>query len=150
MKVIFLDLDGVLNSEKYVHEMGKDWDGNQIDPKAVIRLNKIVDITDAKIVVSSSWRIEHSLENLKKIFIDNRIIGEVIGCTPVLGTDRSAEISVWLSNNPVDNFVILDDDRLEAARDCSDPLFDEHFVRTSWLDGLQDRHADKAIRILMT
>ena len=149
MKIIFLDIDGVLNSELHVHEMGEAWDGNQIDPKTVIRLNKITDATNARIVVSSSWRVCHSLEELRFILKAAGISAEIIGVTPILRSDRANEIWEWLDNNKdIDNYVILDDDRLERKRDSSDPILDLHFVRTSWYDGLQDRHIEKVIGIL--
>lgn len=52
MKLIFLDIDGVLN--------GHDWDpkavSNRIRPECVQRLNRIVRATEARIVLSSAWR----------------------------------------------------------------------------------------------
>lgn len=60
----------------------------------------------------------------------------------------SDTIEEILSYEPIDSSVILDDDRLELRRDQSDPVLDLHFVRTSWLDGLQDHHIEKAIKIL--
>ncbi len=150
MNLIFLDLDGVLNSEQYVHKVGDAWNGDQIDPDAVERLNKITEATGASIVVSSSWRIGTTLEEMQKLLISHGVKANVIGMTKVLYDDRSIEIWDWLVENKsiVDNYVILDDDRLEAKRDSSDPILDQHFVRTSWLDGLNDRQVEKAIKIL--
>lgn len=69
-KFIFLDIDGVMNSNLFYSERTQDkrydewikdhsqhiaWGACNIDPKAVKRLNKITDATKAKIVVSSSW-----------------------------------------------------------------------------------------------
>ena len=56
MKVIFLDFDGVLNSEKYIRTCGHY--GVIIDPSRMVMLKEIIDKTDAKIVLSTSWR-EH-------------------------------------------------------------------------------------------
>ena len=64
MKVIFLDIDGVLNThesattlrESFV-ERGADLMGfNRFDKNCVARVNRITDETGAKIVISSSWR----------------------------------------------------------------------------------------------
>ena len=50
MKVIFLDIDGVLKDEDYDAEF-KD--------ECFARLKKIIDATDAQIILSSSWRISY-------------------------------------------------------------------------------------------
>lgn len=55
-KYIFLDIDGVLNSNDWF-EKNKDVDGLvEIDPSKLILLKEIVDCTEAKIILSSSWR----------------------------------------------------------------------------------------------
>lgn len=152
MKLVFLDVDGVLNSEQYVHEIGNEWDDNQIDPKAVARLNRLTDETDALIVVSSSWRLGVTIQHLRNTLAFHGVKGYVLGATKYLGSDRANEIWDWIDSakkkSYIDSFVILDDDRLELRRDQSDPVLDLHFVRTSWLDGLQDHHIEKAIKIL--
>ena len=61
MKVIFLDFDGVLNSAKYL--LGHGDCGVAIDPARMALLKQIVDATDAKIVLSTSWR-EHWSKDL--------------------------------------------------------------------------------------
>jgi hypothetical protein len=158
VKIIFLDIDGVLNCEKYVHDIGALWDNpdNQIDPKAVARLNRLTDLTGAAIVVTSTWRISflYSAEGMDEVIRNclksHGITGTIIGATEVTQGDRSEEIWDWITNHKdiIDNFVIIDDDRLEIKKDNSDPYLDLYFVRTSWLDGLQDIHVDKAIKIL--
>ena len=65
--IIFLDFDGVLNTEKYYCELkskglpSDDKYGQLFDPEAVANLRKIIDATDARIVVSSSWRDRKSV-----------------------------------------------------------------------------------------
>lgn len=57
MKIIFLDIDGVLNSEVYyriVDRSKKDW--SRFDPKAVELIKKLLNEFSAKIVISSTWR----------------------------------------------------------------------------------------------
>ena len=59
MKIIFLDVDGVLNSDKYINYTSKkNIDGIKadIDVKTIELLKKALDITGAKIVLSSSWK----------------------------------------------------------------------------------------------
>ena len=55
MKVIFLDIDGVLNSRRY--DAKRDKNGNtNIDETRLPLVKRIVDATGARIVLSSSWR----------------------------------------------------------------------------------------------
>ena len=61
MKIIFLDIDGVISTEKSHYALDKD---------ACDLLGKIIDATDAKIVISSSWRrntVEDTKEELTTI-----------------------------------------------------------------------------------
>ena len=55
MKVIFLDFDGVLNSDTYYEE--HNWSAPFIDESRLVLLKRIVDATDAKIVLSTSWKM---------------------------------------------------------------------------------------------
>jgi len=101
-RVIFLDIDGVLNSESFGHkldakhvQLGHDPAHrkrdttcscfaleNQIDDAAVGRLNRLVAQTSAKIVISSSWRKLFDLSELVAILSAHGLVGEVIGMTP--------------------------------------------------------------------
>lgn len=94
MRAIFLDVDGVLNSEKwYVHRhetmdmsvVAANHPLYEIDPEAVKQLNRITDTTGAKLVFSSTWRLGRSVEQLKKLCELVGITGEVIGKTGHLG-----------------------------------------------------------------
>ncbi len=149
MKVIFLDIDGVLNSRAYDRERTIS-DGN-IDLTRLPLLSKIVERTGARIVMSSSWRIHWDKaseacdaigEELNETFISAGL--EIYDKTPVIG-DRAKEISAWIKVHPeVDGYVILDD------------IFggwgehEEHLVKTSPLigRGLGEKHVSDAIRIL--
>jgi hypothetical protein len=63
IKALFLDVDGVLNSDDYQFCSGK-WNmskKSQIDPTSIPLLNQIIAATNAKIVVSSTWRSHRTL-----------------------------------------------------------------------------------------
>lgn len=66
-KYIFLDFDGVLNTEQYQAELAiegkpcKDIYGPLFDPRTVRLLNFIINMTGAKIIVTSSWRFIYDL-----------------------------------------------------------------------------------------
>ena len=157
--IIFLDVDGVLNSSAWFDSFGApdvldkamkeadDWRFTHIDPAAVARLRRIVLEADAEIVVSSTWRYGNGVPRLVDLLVargfpeaPQRIIGE----TPDLGrlgrVPRCGEILTWLQHSGQRPFVILDDD--------TDANVHGHFVHTSYADGLTDRHADSAIQML--
>lgn len=154
MKVIFLDIDGVLNHEHYyVNRSESDsmpYPLSEFDIESVNRLNNITDKTNAKIVISSSWRFTNGIYNiLKKV----GVTGEIIGITKYItkpsdkGYDihvkRGEEIQEFLDNNPfITNYVILDDD--------SDMLTSQldNFVNTSYMYGLNDECMELCLNIL--
>lgn len=120
MKVIFLDIDGVLvtrNSIKYQYLNFPDETNIRFSKKAVKNLNKLIRLTEAKIVISSTWRLFHSLEKLQNIFEEQKIKGKIISTTSVekatIEEDipRGQKIADWLEQNPeVKQYVIIDDD----------------------------------------
>ena len=159
MKVLFLDFDGVLNSFPYLKENGHAaWqcigEAGAIDPAAVERLNRIVERTGAKVVVSSSWRHGRDEMHLWQLLRKRGFRGVVIGKTPDFVPNkqplskracggRGDEIRHWLDNTPagVTRFVVLDDDNdMDAVRDF--------FVRTSMDTGLTDEHVEMAVGML--
>lgn len=150
MKIIFLDIDGVLNSSVYDRQRTSE-DGN-IDKTRLVLIKALVDKTDAKIVLSSSWR-NHWEKNLndcddvgKEIISDFGREGlEIYDKTPKVGClERSEEIRMWLNDHPdIDNFVIFDDNGYEWG-DLSN-----HFIQTNYRigRGLEEEHIRKALDI---
>jgi hypothetical protein len=155
-KIIFLDIDGVLNTENficayhYIRTGKKDPDivipiqdefGDMFDPMAVRALKYIIEETGAKIVISSTWR--HSGLKVMQLMWEMRDLpGEVIDVTPFLNGPRGEEIAEWLRENQTDQYVIIDDD--------SDMLFEQkqNFVQTNFRYGLTFDKADEVISIL--
>jgi hypothetical protein len=128
MNIIFLDIDGVLNSQLY-HESTvyktpttrEESDLQDIDPKAIGFLNDLIKATEAKIVITSTWRRSHSDVKLQELFEKRGFIGKIIDHTPMLGehTVRGNEILTWIERNEkllgksrsdFSNYVIFDDD----------------------------------------
>jgi hypothetical protein len=151
MKIVFLDFDGVLNSHVFLTESVRDregeWDGNEhkmLDPKAVSRVNAVLERTGARVVISSSWRHGWPIERLKEILTAAGFVGEVIDYTPRYGKDRGHEIDEWLQDHDEghDPFVILDDDS-----DMSHMT--KHLVKTAFAHGILDIHVEEAIERLM-
>mgnify|MGYP004502216343 FL=1 len=118
MKAIFLDVDGVLNSDEYfdsVSDSDDDSIENEIDMDKIKLLKEAVDLTDAQVVLSSSWRYTRKAQSLRELLIENGIVTDV---TPFLQNKRGLEIKSWLKNNPdVDDFVILDDEVFDSYDD---------------------------------
>ena len=153
MKVIFLDFDGVLN---VIPQGWDDW-GGIFHPEFVTNLGTIVEETGAKLVISSSWRCM-GLEKLKQMWADRQYPGEIIGVTQLLpGTyrgsiERSFEISSWLNDNPVDGYVIIDDDidmldcQLENFVNTANNKTHPDAIDIGW--GLTKQCTNQAIQIL--
>lgn len=145
MKVIFLDVDGVLNT---IFTTRRVYNYTFVDTRKVLRLRNIVERTGAKLVLSSTWRIRdlpiHQLtyDALKAEFERVRCpVWE--DCTPIMpGAKRWQEINAWLLLHEVEDFIILDDwaDELKP--------FADHLVKTRARDGLNKERAELAIQML--
>lgn len=106
-EVLFLDFDDVLNTSETLSN------GELFAPANVTALNAVLDRTDAKIVVTSMWRLGATVAELEELLVEAgvRASGRVIGSTPCLAdVPRGAEIMAWLERPPVPVrvFVILD------------------------------------------
>ncbi len=151
MKVIFLDVDGVLNSLEFLAPIQQGArrleDHEWFDPAAVARLNRIVEATGADCVLSSTWRILHRMPDMRGFLKGAGFTGRLIDKTPGGGGQRGPQIQQWLDDtaaigrHEVESFVILDDDS-----DMAHLL--PHLVQTSFGDGLQDEHVERAIAML--
>ena len=153
MKIIFLDIDGVMNSAEYRKRMGRKYYSEIIDRGKMPLLKKIVDETDAKIVLSTSWRkfwneggpqLDSVGRHINEVFTEFGLL--VYSKTPVIeNAGRSAEIKEWLDGKGyVDGYVILDD----KVFGWSVPLR-RHFIRTNVNgDGLDQTQVQAAIDVL--
>ena len=147
MKILFLDIDGVINSVRSASALGgypyssdtETW--NRFDLVAVSLIKKLCKDTDTKIVLSSSWRHYKGWELLNPI-----LELDIIDKTPTLslsGGRRGQEIKMWLDQHPeVTKYAIVDDD--------NDMLKEQEpfFVRTSNLEGLSYTNYFNLVEIL--
>lgn len=166
MRVVFLDFDGVLNSNRYLNQNPPSrnpyggsggapsfhFSEDRIDPEAIQRLNTLVGTTGAHVVISSTWRTMFDLDQIRTMLANRgfRYPGKVIGTTPDLVDSRGEEIQAWLDQHQeavrigepeLESFVILDDDS-----DMGD--LRANFVNTNARFGLSDDDVQRAIRIL--
>lgn len=154
MKIIFLDIDGVLNSRAY--DRKRNWnEQTDIDETRLPLIKEIVDATAAKIVLSSTWRL-HWNKYSNRCDADGRYINKtfakfgltIYDKTPDLGIHalRREEIEKWLKETTegIESFVIIDDYRYGWG-DLS-----EHFVKTdpNFRLGIEKEQVKQAIEIL--
>ena len=166
MRVVFLDIDGVLNHSATRHNVSPTTTEPlpiPIEPACMARLNQLIAETSAKIVISSSWRLFARWQDLGPALVRHGLVAEVIGETPDLpnntawlanwqvrkGTpfefdrlERGWEIAEWLAAHPeVTAFVILDD---VSDMDALIPWL----VLTHPNDGLDDPDVERAKYLL--
>ena len=158
IKFVFIDIDGVINSRdwnryymesnfKYFPDIDPD-----IDFRAIKRINKLVESTGAKIILSSSWRfyLSETINRLRnsglKYPITDIIKGEECiyheNWPDVEHPTRGDLIENFIKENPCDNYIILDD-----VNDMTDKQ-QSHFIKTSIEYGFTDKDLKKAIKIL--
>lgn len=149
MKVIFLDFDGVLNSEASFRMEARRKNNRISDSLSAVCCSNLQFIleqnSDIKIVISSTWRKIHTLVELGNILNSYGVTAKIIGKTPItFSGHRGREISSWLEDNPnVTKFVILDDDGDAGA--VQDPR--GHFFQTTWKDGLLFKQAEQIAKL---
>ena len=166
-KIVFLDIDGVLNSEEWFGKrfnklVSDDICGPDVDPDTINRLMKFLDDTNAKIVLSSSWRSLNIQSTILEFSTFNneflkKLIPYIIGVTPrfyeyrkrgneikyltdMLSIDYNTLVkrgclleNVEISKNY--RYVIVDDD--------SDMLRGQNFVQTDFHTGLTDEDVNE-------
>lgn len=158
MRVIFLDIDGVLN---YNGSESRNGIYLGIDNKRVKRLKHIVLQTDAKIVLTSTWREFYAVgaylqDNSTGKYLNNKMRKQQLEIYDKIREEvpwnhRGEAINLWLTQHPdVDNFVILDD---EIFCDYNDFNLMPHLVKTcanltDELSGLTNGLTTAAIAIL--
>lgn len=116
MKIIFLDIDGVLNCEnayragecqyqEWVWEDGRRGHHQKFCSWSKELLNKLTLETGAKVVISSTWR-NSGIEFMKKVWELEEMEGEIIGITPNFSgkikgytVPRGCEINWYLKND---------------------------------------------------
>jgi hypothetical protein len=152
-RALFLDIDGVLNSTPYLESLGVrgrtlsiqgvDY-SLMLETALVGRLNSIVEGWEVEVVLSSSWKWGHTLDEVRGMLESRGFRGELKDSTPDMVGDRSREIRRWLESQypPVERFVIVDD-----MPDAGSGI-ERHFVQTSTHVGLTDEHVRRAREIL--
>lgn len=159
MNIVFLDIDGVLNSDLWIKTSSFKKGSapyNQFDPRNIKLLNRLLKETQAKIVLTSTWRLHHTLEEMNAIFSTLQLESTIIGMTPDLKKAspamlRGNEILQWcMDNEPIlgctykqyRQYIILDDhtDMLYWQRN--------HFIQTDRYCGITATQIKLGIELL--
>ena len=163
VRVIFLDIDGVLNSnfwnDNHQTEIN---DGRLIDIEKIRLLSTLIKNTNAKIVLHSGWKfwfdsalhpLRKEAEHLKKLLgQENLMIADV---TPDYSTEeikkskkfslvKASEILAWLNEHKeVDKWIVIDD------LDLHNPEIEAHQIKTDPHIGLSMEDVHKAESMLL-
>lgn len=150
MRVLFLDIDGVLNNKWSIKRFGTN---QRFDELNLAQVNRITAGTGARIVVSSNWREGNPLWRVQACLGQLGVEGPIMDQTPVLKdvsgyesvemfTLRGIEIHQFLGKNPwVSRYAVLDDNLVTGH--------DENFFRTDHHDGLTEKLASLVIAHLL-
>lgn len=178
MKIIFLDIDGVLNCEQTFLDRIYKTENNEplsefyemqkgqgymldIDEEKVQILGEITKITGAKVVLSSSWRADwkDGKDNLRFLtskalqYLFDKYSIDIIGITPYINNRisrrREDEIKEYLNHHKdIEYFCVIDDDT-EDLQTLKEFLIETNFYRNETDNGgLQRRHIEEAVKIL--
>jgi hypothetical protein len=147
MKLIFLDIDGVLNGHDFCHAA----QSCSIRRENVDQLNRVLRETGAKVVLSSAWRYmihgaAMTVTGFQYMLRTHGVAGlEIVGitCTDEACKGRGKQITRWLQENGLpETYVVVDDDIFDIVED-GHPL-----VRTDSKLGLTTAEADRIIESL--
>lgn len=163
MKLIFLDIDDVLNDKDTPNvEHGISFLPSKlrrdIDPKKVELVNRIMDGAggpdEVKFIASTSWRRFYGGTGVQELLAAKGFRGEIVGETPIKMSlyDRQSEIALWFDLGMPDeerdeplptHFLILDDKPMKGH-------WKRHALKTIEDRGLDERYVAMGINILMT
>lgn len=137
MKVIFLDIDGVLNST------ASRADGVFLEADKLIRIRNIAQATNADVIITSSWRALFAQDVLAAFLTRLGLNGVKIGYVSDRSGNRAKEIEEFVAANPVEGYVILDDENFGWSKEQ-----DLRWIACGGHTGLLNRHVGEAIKIL--
>jgi len=152
-RIIFLDIDGVLNCEHGISKLYND--AGQVTVRTrttctenTINFHALLDMdVNIKIVISSTWRIgfkrdKNRMGETWNDLLGDKIASRIIGVTPRSDGIRGSEIKAWIkAHDYIDDqfkYIIIDDDTdiLKSQKD--------HFVHTSYKFGFEEKHIEEA------
>lgn len=150
LKYIFLDFDGVLNTEQYQAKLAiegkptKDEYGPLFDPKAVARLSKIIEATKAEILVISSWGEVLGKDKILEMWEKRGLPGELTALyvPDDKCTTKAQWIKEFLDRRIFLPYVILDDEAVFL------PEQEKHFIKVNPILGITSEVEEWSIELL--
>lgn len=170
MNIIFLDIDGVLLPARarvlpenlrrigsFVDSVSKNLPRSErypvdFDPVAVALVNRLCELSDAKIVVHSDWRRVSKRNWLHSHLIAQGILPDHLhehwfAIMEGLHSSKADDIGLWIAKHKPDRFVIIDDDRLSHSP--LEPLTGR-LVKIDGIDGFLLRDFARCLDLLET
>ena len=184
-KIIFLDIDGVLNNisfmpnwkkalkkekpyltqnqietqfqRRFVEVSESEFFNGYIVPENLENFNRIIDATNADVVLSSDWRFINDgnynnvadIDVIKRLFKVRGIKGNVVGATPyVFKHPRDIEILRYINTNNAGDARIVVIDDLREAGEAIGGIPDTLFIWTDCVKGLTKEEANEVIEFL--
>ena len=105
-KIVFLDIDGVVNSEQwYVKTRGRSGD---FDPEKIKLLNQLKDI-GAEVVISSSWG-ESGVKPLQDVGLE----------LPIVGVTEHFYVDWFCRGNEIEKWLLVNFEGMGTKYGCDD------------------------------
>lgn len=164
-RIVFLDFDGVLNTPVYrdaewtksggyfgYSESGLWCPSRYLEESKIVLLNQLLERAGACVVLSTSWRQQYSVSDIREFLTKRGFVGEIVGRTPRLSgwnddgpQTRGHEIRQWLLGQDVfPSWVALDD----LAQEYMGPVRGPRFIQTDENVGLTQELVDRAVQVL--
>lgn len=139
-KIIFLDIDGVLNSHRFDLKQTYEFSTNpQIDPDTILLLNSLLESDKSIfIIISSSWSEAKTLTELRLLLeqnglVQNRVCGKI-----QYKKGKRDSIHEIIEKFDIKTFCVIDDEWLFNLNDSCQKFF----IKTSFYEGLQEKHVN--------
>jgi hypothetical protein len=172
MKIIFLDIDGVMNMFGSSSRTFMKPYGHHIERHLVDRLNYICEkVNNVKIVISSSWRSD--MDDLQKQLEQEgfKYWDKVIGKTPkpkaitenktppykLKLEFRGEQIQEWIKQftkieneccSVIDKYVVIDDETIDICGEYCNVIPETFVCKTDSNEGMLHKDAIKIIELL--
>lgn len=115
VNIIFLDIDGVLNSE-YFYKVSPHYTWDLLNPYSVKLLNELSDKYNAKIVLISTWVKTYGIKTIKEVFVKNQLRVKVVGSIDISAVNKGEGIKEYLKNLKYNlknvRYIVIDDEEV--------------------------------------